>query len=72
MTTRKAILSVLGVIFFAIVGGLTVGFLTIDPNDGNAADRFSLLGEATGQLCLIPLVVIAFLWVRTLSSKHDT
>lgn len=72
MTTRTAILSVLGVIFFAIVGGLTVGFLTIDPNDGNAADRFSLLGEATGQLCLIPLVVIAFLWVRTLSSKHDT
>jgi hypothetical protein len=76
MTTKAAIIATLAVVVGAILLGLVLLAVFVDPAARDAKERAELLGQGTAMLCLVPVLVIWILWAARFRkererSRHD-
>jgi len=71
MTTKVAIIATVSIVIGAIVLGLAMLFLFLDPNARNAEERAALLGQGFAMLCLIPIAVIWFMWAVRVRKERE-
>ena len=62
MTTRTAITATLCTFLGAIVLGLGMLFLFVDPSAADANARAALVGQGFAMFCMIPLGIIWIMW----------
>lgn len=71
MTTKKAIIATVAIFIGAIVLGLAVMFLFLDPSTRAGRERAALLGQGMALACLIPLGVIWFSWAMRVRKERE-
>lgn len=71
MTTKVAVIATVSILTGAIVLGLAVLFLFLDPNTRGAEERAALLGQGIAMLCLIPLGVIWIMWAARFRRERE-
>jgi cadmium resistance protein CadD (predicted permease) len=71
MKLKTAIISSVGIAIGALVLGIVLCLLFINPNASNANERASMIGQGIGTLCMFPLFVIWILWAARFRKERD-
>ena len=71
MTTKIAVIATAAIAVGAILIGLGLLFLFVDPNSRNAEERAAMLGQGMGLACLVPLAVIWIMWAARIRKERE-
>ena len=71
MTTKVALIATAAIAVGAIVLGLGLLFLFVDPNSRNAEQRAAMLGQGMAMACLVPLAVIWIMWAVRIRKDRE-
>ena len=71
MTTKVVLIATAVIGVGAIVLGLGLLFLFVDPNSRNAEQRAAMLGQGMAMVCLVPLAVIWIMWAVRIRKERE-
>lgn len=62
MTTKKALILMAVIVVVALVVGMGLMFMLVDINSSGAEQQVAFLGQITGFVTIIPMMVVGIMW----------